>query len=246
MKKQYLVVLLICLILLTLSGCNTTGNEGESEIEKAVADFYQAGYDYEKIIETYDQDTDKYTKVILAGQVWQNPYKEHVKVISSDDEYLWEEIFYEKGDDADTVDSYVLSKDGWVSQKVTQNRPYGYGKELQYQLDREETIDGEAVEVYTAEYTDNIAEAFQIQEDLTYTVKQEYYLDKDDGILVRVVTDLADMNKKVAIANDMSANGSTLAEAEKISEQIAGLQQKEILNIYNYGNPTAITWPDFK
>jgi hypothetical protein len=223
MKKQYLVVLLICLILLTLSGCNTTGNEGESEIEKAVADFYQAGYDYEKIIETYDQDTDKYTKVILAGQVWQNPYKEHVK-----------------------VDSYVLSKDGWVSQKVTQNRPYGYGKELQYQLDREETIDGEAVEVYTAEYTDNIAEAFQIQEDLTYTVKQEYYLDKDDGILVRVVTDLADMNKKVAIANDMSANGSTLAEAEKNSEQIAGLQQKEILNIYNYGNPTAITWPDFK
>ena len=145
-----------------------------------------------------------------------------------------------------TVDSYVLSKDGWVSQKVTQNRPYGYGKELQYQLDREETIDGEAVEVYTAEYTDNIAEAFQIQEDLTYTVKQEYYLDKDDGILVRVVTDLADMNKKVAIANDMSANGSTLAEAEKNSEQIAGLQQKEILNIYNYGNPTAITWPDFK
>ena len=91
MKKQYLVVLLICLILLTLSGCNTTGNEGESEIEKAVADFIR--HIYEKIIETYDQDTDKYTKVILAGQVWQNPYKEHVKVISSDDEYLWEEIF---------------------------------------------------------------------------------------------------------------------------------------------------------
>ena len=98
---------------------------------------------------------------------------------------------------------------------------------------------------FILQYTDNIAEAFQIQEDLTYTVKQEYYLDKDDGILVRVVTDLADMNKKVAIANDMSANGSTLAKQKRIRNKLLDSSRRNP-NIYNYGNPTAITWPDFK
>jgi hypothetical protein len=115
---------------------------------------------------------------------------------------------------------------------------------LHFKFDREDTIDGKDVEIYTAEYTKNISEAYQIQDDLTYTVKQEYYLDKDRNILIRVVTDLSDMSEKIAIANDMSANRSTIEEAENNFEQINGLQQKEILNIYNYGNPTEIKWPE--
>ena len=216
----------------------------ETHIVTAVADFYQAEYDYEKFIVTFDKDTDKRSEVISEGLVLQDPYKEHIKVVSSKNEALWKEIYYEKSEISGKVDAYIATKDGWVLQRVTRNRPHGYGEDLHFKFDREDTIDGKDVEIYTAEYTKNISEAYQIQDDLTYTVKQEYYLDKDRNILIRVVTDLSDMSEKIAIANDMSANRSTIEEAENNFEQINGLQQKEILNIYNYGNPTEIKWPE--
>lgn len=247
MKKSYIGFCLICLIPFLFSGCNNTSSESKSGIEKAVADFYEADYDYEKIDEAYNKNTDSYSNTVYEGQVFNNPYKEHFEVVSPDSNSITKEIYYDNNWIFGSVRAHVLTDDGWVLQTVSRNRPMGYGKELQFKLDREETIDGKKVEVYTTEYTESVSKLYQIQEDITYTVKQEYYLDKEQKVLIRIVSDTSDCIEKTAIANDMSANGYTLEQAQNnVKQQLPASQQKDNLNIFNYGNATEIEWPDFK
>ena len=246
MKRLCSILIMIGLLLFVFCGCDKAYNEGKTGIEKAIADFYEADYDYERIDEVYDKDTDTYSKTVYEGQVFNNPYKEHMKVVSPDRNSITNEIYYDKNWIFGSIRAHILTDDGWVLQTVSRSQPNGYGKELQYKLDREETIDGKMAEVYTTEYTESVSKLFQIQEDLTYTVKQEYYLDKDRQVLIRIVSDMTDCNEKTAIANDMSANGSTLEQAQNNVKQLPASQQKDTLNISNYGNATEIEWPEFK
>lgn len=239
MIYRHIGLFIILLFIVLLFGCNSANDIDKIGIEKIVDAFYEADYDYERITETYNKDTDTYTSVIIDGQVFNKPYKEHYKVVSSETEPIAKEIFIENDK------ARILTNEGWMTQTVSRGRPAGYGKATEFKLDREETLDGKSVEIYTAEYTEKVSELYQIQEELEYTIKQEYYLNKEQQVLIRIVTDWTDRNEKIAIANDMSANGATLEQAQNNVALLPTLQQKETLNIFNMGNATEFEWPEF-
>lgn len=64
-----------------------------------------------------------------------------------------------------------------------------------------------------------IGKKYRINEELECTVKQEYYIDNEKQSLTRIDTDLADLNQKTYIANDISVNRETLDIAQKKMEQ---------------------------
>lgn len=239
MKYRHIGLFIIFLFLILLFGCNSAINIDKTGIEKIVETFYEADYDYERITETYNKDTDTYSTVAIEGQVFNKPYKEHYKVVSSESEQIAKEVYIENNK------ARILTNEGWVTQTVSRGRPTGFGKVREFKLEREESVDGKIVEIYTAEYTEKVSQLYQLQKELEYTVKQEYYLDKERQMLIRIVTDWTDRNEKIAVANDMSANGVSLEQAQNNVVLLPTLQQKETLNIFNAGNATDFEWLEF-
>lgn len=239
MKKMSVVVFALFL----LSGCQAQEDSESSRIEAAISDFYQADYDYDEAWEKYDDENNVTSTVVFRGQVYDSPYKQHVDVVSvSSGENLYDELYYYT--DITTTRALFFTADGWVKQLGTRPRPHGYGVALEYTFVREDMLDGRAIEVYTSSYTVDIGKKYGFEEVVNATISQEYYLDKSEGILVKIITDLSDQNRSVAIANDMSVNGSSLEQAEQNYANSAQEGERHILLIYNYGNPTPFEIPD--
>ena len=88
--------------------------------------------------------------------------------------------------------------------------------------------------MYAAEYTVDVSKNFRLEEELKAIVTQEYFLEKDSNTLVQIDTDLTDLNPKLFIANDISANGVALDIAQSHMEKESGLSEIVKLEILNY------------
>ena len=87
MRKSIFSLCASCtLVFVACAGKNESG-----EIESIVKKFYSSGYDYEKITTLYEDDN-LVSEVIVEGQIIQEPYKEHVELVSSTEESLWDEL----------------------------------------------------------------------------------------------------------------------------------------------------------
>lgn len=84
MRKSILCVCTSCILVFVACA-------GSGEIESIVKKFYSSGYDYEKITTSYEDDN-LVSEVIVEGQIIQEPYKEHVELVSSTEESLWDEL----------------------------------------------------------------------------------------------------------------------------------------------------------
>lgn len=218
-------------------------NAPEGSIERIVADFYETGYDYQKELVTCDVDTGEVleTQMVAEGQIFTEPYREHVKYLSDESgRALEQEAYFEETKTG--VRAVLVTKDGTKEQSVTRSMPYGYGEDISFAQQDDTVMNDREVLVYAGEYQVDIGENYRLSETLVATVSQEYYVDKETGVLLCIVTDITDLNRKNQAAVDVSANGTELkkALADAETEQPC---KKEILMIDHYGEPTEFQMP---
>lgn len=240
MKKAGWICVVLCAVCLTACGGK---NMPEGSIEHIVADFYEAGYDYQKELVICDAETGETlgTQMVAEGQIFAEPYREHVKYLSDESgSALVQEAYFEETKAG--VRAVLVTEDGTKKQNVTRSMPYGYGEDISFAQQDDTVIDDREVLVYVGEYQVDIGEKYRLSEELVATVPQEYYVDKETGVLLRIVTDITDLNRKNQAAVDVSANGTELqkALADAETEQPC---EKEILTIRHYGEPTEFQMP---
>ena len=245
MRKQLFCFAMLSMILFTACGAaesvKTPKKEGVAGI---VEELYHSDYEYEKTVQSIgmlsDPDTGEVVEknaeltVVYRGKVIADPYQEYIQVVSASGPTLWTELYHsEEGFRGKTQ---IRTDEGIVDQpNFEREYPYGYGQEISYELDREETVDGTLCQVYRAQYTRNIGGEVlrQDAEELEATVTQEYYIDKEKKQPVMIVTDLEDLSRKNAMANDMQMNQVSLEEAEKRAAE-EDYRPTETLKIFRY------------
>lgn len=242
MKKAGWICVVLCAVCLTACGGK---NVQEGSIEHIVADFYEAGYDYQKERVICDEETGEAleTQMMAEGQVFAEPYREHVKYLSDESESaLVQEAYFEETKAGVCALLVTEGEDGVKKQNMTRSMPYGYGEDISFAQQDDTVMDGREVLVYVGEYQVDIGEKYRLSGELVATIPQEYYVDKETGVLLRIVTDVTDLNRKNQAAVDVSVNGTELekALADAETEQPC---EKEILTIRNYGEPTEFQMP---
>ncbi len=210
MKKTFTIILIGCACFSLLSACGKTENKQESAkkqgIEGIVEEFYQGSYHYAKTTTTVASGQE--SVVVCKGEVTADPYKEHqVFTASGGAEPLTKEITYEET--ATGIKAMITQNDGTkVTQTVTREYPEGYGCELQFAEAQDGELDGQDVKIYKATYEVNVSESYGLKEPMMATVEQTYYVSEDDTV-VRIETDMTELNRYMAIAMDMSVNGTS-------------------------------------
>lgn len=229
--KKYKIRQLIFVIATAciFSGCSASSPKTGSGIESYVSDFYRADYDYIKTTET-EQGDGSFSRVVYEGELTNDPYTEHIRITSDPPQSLTEIYRTEK---LGIVTLKLLYNGEWIEQKAFRERPSGYGEKITYQFNRTEQIDGKEIDIYDAFYTVDAARGYGLKEELTAKVSQEYYVDTQEGHIVKVVTDFSDLNRAVQIANMMSVNHMAREEAEAAGGS-EGTNVKETLELFNY------------
>lgn len=236
MKKRRFIT--IVFMILMCAGCHNASTD--KGIESIVSDFFEGDYEYRKT-DTYFQGDTELSSTVTEGKVIHSPYKEHIKIVVSPEQSLWNEMYL--SGNGKVVDAKINVGNGWQDTKMSREYPYGYGEKLQFVFDREEDTDNRKIEVYTTEYTVDISKNFRLEEELKATVTQEYFLEKDSKTLIQIDTDLTDLNKKLFIANDISANAVTLDIAQNNMEKEMGLSEIVKLEIFNDNGEILIEVP---
>ncbi len=216
-------------MVLVCTGCHSVSQE--KSIESVVSEFFEADYEYRKVDIYFHGDTEFFS-IVTEGKIIYSPYKEYRKIVESSGQSLWDEMYL--SGNGKVVDAKMNSNNEWHDVKMSREYPYGYGEKLQFVLDREENADNRKLEVYAAEYTVDVSKNFRLEEELKAIVTQEYFLEKDSNTLVQIDTDLTDLNPKLFIANDISANGVALDIAQSHMEKESGLSEIVKLEILNY------------
>lgn len=232
--------LLLCFLIaysLILVSCMDKQDSDIKRIEDAVTHFYDSGYDYTEKILSYKNGS-VVSEEIIEGQVLKSPYREHAKRISSPDKRTWDEIYY-----SDSA-SYVLTDGKLQKTHLQLSKPFGYEKKLTFKEPRETTLDGKKVLSYDAEYTIDIGKSYGIREELKAVIKQEYFLDPETNIVLKIKTDFSEQYKINSIALSMSADQMSYEEAVKAWNENGNYQNIEELYIYNYRNPTKFDMPE--
>lgn len=236
MKKSIFIGMTF--VVLVCAGCHSASQE--KSVESIVSEFYKADYEYRKV-DTYFQGDTELSSTVTEGKVLHSPYKEYIKIIESPVQTLWDEMYL--SGNGKIVDVKIHVDNEWQDTKMSREYPYGYGENLQFVYEREENADNRKIEVYAAEYTVDVSKNFRLEEELKATVTQEYFLEKDSNTLIQIDTNLTDLNEKLFIANDISANGTTLDTAQNNMEKETGLSEVVTLEIFNGNGDILIEIP---
>lgn len=256
MKGTKVVVALFALLLFAsaLHGCggdskresDLKASEKDSQdrndsdrIQKIVAQFYEGAYEYKKTDAYYDGEKES-SVIVKEGKVIHSPsYKEYTKIAKSTDGSLWNEAYFYG--DGEAVNAVLITNEGQQRLKLQAEQPYGYGEDLDFTLD--ESGNDTDNKVYKTQYSINIGRNYGLEDSLTATVGQTYYINKKSNTLTKIVTDLTDSNEKTYMANDISANGTSMEEAKKNAESQTNLKEIQTLEISNYNGDISIEIP---
>jgi hypothetical protein len=234
-KTRFITIVFMALICV---GCHPSSRN--AGIENAVSEFFEGDYEYRKT-DTYFHGDTEISSTVTEGKIISSPYKEYRKIVESSESSAWDEMYlYGNGK---VVDAKMSSNDEWVDTKMNREYPYGYGETLQFVLDREEDTDDRKIDVYVAEYTIDVSKNFRLKEELTATIQQEFFLEKASDTLIRIDTDLTDLNQKLFIANDISANDVTFDIAQSHMEKEIGLSEIVKLEVFNNNKDILIEVP---
>lgn len=231
MKK--IMLSLSIAVLLLMSSCGRSSSGG---IEDVVEAFYTFGYDYRKITTVYEKD-EVIAETIVEGQLFQDPYKEYVKIVESTEEGMWTEVYCDGGG------GYILTDGAVQKTPMKLPKPYGYGEDLTFGEGTEGTLEGKAVLIYEARYQVDVGKPYGIKDKLKATVKQQYFVDTASDTIVKITTDLSEQNRMNAAAIHMSVNQLSYEDAVKAAGEEEPYQEKEELYIFHFGQPTEFEMP---
>ena len=212
MKKSIrkFVAMICCLTgVVALTGCSSVAKQYNT-IPEAYEKLYNSNFTYSVSSTKYDIN-DELITFEYVGEHATNPYVEHKTY--PEGQGFWQEIYYYGNG---PIVSYKGLCDGeWLSDTVQREYFNGYGEEITVTSVKEETVDGVKYTVYNAKYSVEAGAKYGLSESIEATVTQQYFLEKENGQLVRIVSELTGLNRMTAIANDMSANGVDLETAQK-------------------------------
>lgn len=240
MRRKSLVLCICCSILLAC-GCRKTDDQHEDQHDEqqdastVVSAFFDGNYTYEKITYNGDQVTS-----VIEGEIINSPYVEYQKRTGGEGTSLWEEMYC--CGEGDVVNTYIKTNGTWENSVMKVARPYGYGEDLQLEYVEEVENDGGVLELYETDYTVELGKNF-LEEELTAAVSQTYYLDMENECVVRVDTDLTELQCFTAVLNDVLTSGKDLDEAMQDAEDQGNIIQKEELYVSDFGEVENITDP---
>ena len=250
MFKNGKIILYLCVFSSFLSGCVGNAESSKTEktdIETSVAEFYKTDYDFEESYIRYDEQGNEYAQMYVKGTVIRNPFQIHMKYLNPNSKIL---EMYMYGDEAHP-DRIALTNDSDEWKKINSGvyaHEYGYSRVLKFEKDREESINDKKTLVYTTSYVEDMGKTYRMDQEIPYTIYQEYYMDKETLQLVRIITDTTDARIKKEIAQMSQMDSISVEEAaEKVAndKNIKNASyNKEILDIYNYGNAANLSIPN--
>lgn len=218
----------IILSILVIVLCSCGNNEEKGTIEKCVASYLNENFEYYKTTNYVDENGEN-KQLIVKGTYVANPYQETIEVVEGKENNPWDKAIYAGEGELVTAKIYVQSE--WTETTIKREYPYGYGEELAFEFVCEEKVDDVLCEVYTTQYTVELGDNVFIDDEIFATVSQTYYMAKDAEVLIRIDTDLTDLNEKTYICNDILTNGKTLEEAKERAKKIDDFSKTEEVRI---------------
>ena len=251
MKRKTLLVLFAVSCAILLPGCGGRETEQAQEAQQPawLEEFYTGNYEYRQSHIIGEEGAEEENPTIEGKRI-SSPYKEYAKDIQPGGPMVWSEMYsFEEGGKAVNL---VKSVQGyWVRQEVEIGHPYGYGEDLEFTKAGTEEYNGIVCDVYTTEYTEDMAEVMNsfageelITEPVTAVVPQEYYVNPETNQLVCVITDTTDKNKKQSMVVAMANQGLTLEEAAERYNDTESGRFREKMEILSYDDSMTIDIPD--
>lgn len=118
-------------------------------------------------------------RLVIEGECTTEPYIVTQKIVEGD--VIWSESYIYKVDDAYKC---VLMQNGvWQEAEVAQDDPIFEGYEERNSIKilskEEKTLDGISYDVYKTDYETIVGEEYELEEIVTATVSQEYYMNDE-------------------------------------------------------------------
>ncbi len=260
-KKFIVIGLFICLILVVVALYPMIfdkterldpNSEPQEFMSNLLSEFYKSDYEYTKT--TIVQASDYESKSVYLGQVFNNPYKEHILLTESSDYGIKPEIesetklsavpeiyYYEENPDEFTA--RIINEKGEFEQfDIERVYPFGYGENINFTKLDDTVLEDKPVYAFQGEFTVDIGELYDLDSVLNSNVSQIYYVSKDTLQLVRIASDLTDYNVNINIATKAVFQGTSV-EVEKANYTQTNESLKQVLDIYNIGKPSNFEVP---
>ncbi len=248
-KKFIVIGLFICLTLVVVAlypmiSEKTERLDPNSEpqefMTKLLSEFYKTDYEYTKT--TTVQTSDYESKSVYIGQVFNNPYKEHIVLVESSDYGIKPEtdsgtklstdpeIYYYE-EKPDEITAKIINEKGEFEQfDVERIYPFGYGEDINFTKLEDTLLEDKPVYVFQGEFTVDIGDLYDLDSELNSNVSQIYYVSKDTQQLVRIESDLTDYNVNNIIASKAVLQGTSV-EVEKANYTQTNESLKQVLDI---------------
>ncbi len=95
---------------------------------------------------------------------------------------------------------------------------------------------------YKAEFTDNVDRRSN-SSNFEYTILQYYWIDKANNNIIKISSDLTELNNKVNIFSASQAKAQTYEKAYESLLPNLKIQDVQEIYYYNYDNPTEFEIP---
>lgn len=247
--KKLVTLLLACCLLLTLAAC---GEKKPETPEACVDAFFAGNYAYRSTQETLDEEGNIVKTVIEGKRTNGTPAKEAYQYLECPYTLSWTECYAEETQNGITKVKLYMSTGEWVLTS-------GYlGTESYHEnlvAAGEETIGDTLCEVYTTSYEWAPPDNFGLTEEETAklsgaTITLTYWLDKETGIPVKIVTDSGDAPRWLNIANTYANRNAsmmfdlTLEEAIEMYPAEDDYHNVQIFEVLDFGDHIEITDPN--
>lgn len=246
--KKIIPALLAVVMLLGLTACS----EAKSKTpEECVDAFFAGNYAYRTTIEQLDENGEIAKTVIEGKRTNGDPAIEYYKYLECPYTLSWDECYAVETSNGTTSVKLHMSTDEWVLTTGYLGTP-SYHENLV--ADGEETINGVACEVYSTSYLWTVPAEYGLTEEentalSNTTITLTYWLDKETGIPVKIVTDNSDAlrwaNIAYTYANRMASMQfyMTLEDAIALYPEETTYHNVQIFEVLDFGEHITIEDP---
>lgn len=246
--KKLSSFLLAATLLLTLTAC---GSSKPATPEQQVAAFFEGNYAYRTTVEQLDENGEIAKTVIEGKRTNGEPAMEHYKYIECPYTLSWDECYAVEASHGTTTVKLHMSTDEWVLTSGYLGTP-SYHENLAHS--GEETVDGKACDVYTTSYLWTVPAEYGLTEAenaalSNTTIKLTYWIDKETGIPVKIVTDNGDALRWANIAYTYANRYASMQFNMTLEDAIALYPEEEtyhnvqIFQVLDFGEHIAIEDP---
>jgi len=246
--KKMIPILLAAVMLLTLTAC---GETKPNTPEACVDAFFAGNYAYRTTIEQLDENGEIAKTVIEGKRTNGETATEYYKYLESPYTLSWNECYAVETSNGTTSVKLHMSTDEWVLTTGYLGTP-SYHENLV--LSGEETVNGKLCEVYTTSYLWTVPKEYRLTEEenaalSNTTITLSYWLDKETGIPVKIVTDNGDAlrwaNIAYTYANRMASMQfyMTLEDAIALYPAEDNYHNVQIFEVLDFGEHITIDDP---